>query len=194
MPAFNYMIDFSDVRNIFENKSISLVGNASSLFEKNQNHLIDKNDLVCRINRGYESIGESSGFRTDILFYSKPDLNLDISINQINPLLFVHISPPDRNRNYGDNTYFFPEDEWWKFRYSLNLDQNKWPSTGLTSIFFLTTKVNIKSLDIFGFDFKKTKTFYHNEQTKSKPRHDWDFEETYIDELLKNKTNINFFS
>lgn len=188
------MIALEYIQDIFKDKTVSLVGNASSLYEKHQKDLIEKNNLVCRINRGYESTGNHSGDRTDILFYSKPDIHLDLSINQINPLAFVHLSPVDQDKQYNEKTYFFPENDWWEFRKSCKLDPNKWPSTGLVSIFFLLSKVKIKSIDIFGFDFKKSKTFYHTEQTRSKARHDWAFEETFLRDLTKKDKRINLFN
>ena len=38
----------------FDNKSIAIIGNAKSLFDKNYGDEIDSNDIVIRINKGIE--------------------------------------------------------------------------------------------------------------------------------------------
>jgi len=50
------VITHEDAKELFtylSGKTISLVGNAQSLLEKEQGELIDSSDVVMRINRGY---------------------------------------------------------------------------------------------------------------------------------------------
>jgi hypothetical protein len=62
----------------------------------------------------------------------------------------------------------------------LNNELGAPPSTGLQILYYLSTMQN-KNVNIFGFDFKKTKTFYEN---RNKGRHDYDREKSFIMNLV----------
>ena len=67
------IIDIVQIISIFENKSVALIGNAQSLFDRSYATEIDQHNVVCRLNRGAEiSNTTSHGIQTDVVFYSTP--------------------------------------------------------------------------------------------------------------------------
>ena len=65
------VITHDDAKKLFDylqGKTISLVGNAQSLLEKEQGELIDSSDIVMRINRGYPVHFKSHGVKTNVVW------------------------------------------------------------------------------------------------------------------------------
>ena len=65
------VITHNDAKELFDylqGKTISLVGNAQSLLEKEQGELIDSSDIVMRINRGYPVNFKSHGVKTNVVW------------------------------------------------------------------------------------------------------------------------------
>ena len=133
----------------FNNKTISVVGNANSLLESNYGTLIDSADIVCRFNLGPKLIApQSHGTRTDWCIYNNyswaSSANaFDITANckwlEINYdfelVLDMEI-----------DAYTLPQESRIKFG-------NDHPSIGITFLHYLTT-CNPKQVNIFGFDWK----------------------------------------
>jgi hypothetical protein len=84
--------------------------------------------------------------------------------------------------------YPFPEDLFkdFKKRYFYNYG-NKKPSTGITAIYFLLDYLKIPSITITGFDFFKTKNFYHGvgKNTIHEKFHDPKLEEQLVDKYIE---------
>lgn len=152
------------LREVFEGKTISVVGNAKSLFKSSHGKSIDSADVVCRIKRGFYMIGDedmkSHGVRTDVWFLNwfktmnpnnvtkkKCDITVEI-LN--NPLIDI---------------------EWLK----KDLGHHR-PSTGLR-ILHLISLYNPSRVTVYGFDWKKTPSF-HN-MTRRDSRHNFDLERKY---------------
>ena len=57
---------------LVDGKSVAVVGNASSLFGKNQGAEIDAHDVVIRLNRGFIVDRTQQGSRTDIIGTARP--------------------------------------------------------------------------------------------------------------------------
>lgn len=168
----------------FNNKTISVVGNANSLLESNYGTLIDSADIVCRFNLGPKLIApQSHGTRTDWCIYNNypwaSSANaFDITANckwlEINYdfelILDMEI-----------DAYTLPQESRIKFG-------NDHPSIGITFLHYLTT-CNPKEVNIFGFDWKRTHTWYNRSRKWKKERmrsgHNWQKELDYFKEFIE---------
>jgi len=141
----------------FEDKSIAIVGNASFIFERDYGKKIDSFDVVVRINKGYLDLNNKhQGTKTDVLAYN--------------------------NYSMIDNIFFYPLKCLEELKKKINFDR---PSTGLMIIDYVLS-CNPKSINLYGFDFKKTPTYYEKDR-KIEP-HNFDLEKKYIEKL---KLKIN---
>ena len=158
--------EIRQVKKFIKGKSVAIVGNAKSIFDKKDGKKIDAHDLVVRFNRGFVINKEAQGKRTDILLVAC-ELNLDekasykawFSINR------------SKNTKCGDLTISDrPRD-------ALRALVGKQPTTGLMAI-DLCLEASAKSIDLFGFDFEKTPTFYNPEGYITP--HDYNAEEKIV--------------
>jgi hypothetical protein len=154
-------------------KSIAVVGNAKSIFDKKYGNLIDTHDLVCRINRGVVIDSISQGTKFDIWAFSKFKLIEDIA-----PLYPFPIQVETNNFVEIIN----------ELKLSLGLINKKdKPSTG-TTIIKLLSYYEPKNLSLFGFDWGVTKTFYeedlYSKQNLVWKTHDFFKEKNYIEKNL----------
>ena len=136
-------------------KSVALVGNASSLFDKPRN--IDAHDVVVRINNGPFSEDERgrAGRRTDVLLVSgmRGEKYLDCAphVTWMTPKGRDKLTPAEASR-----MYFYPE-EWWTELFREIGDR---PSTGCMGIDMLSRLIGPGALYLYGFDFWKSPTWY----------------------------------
>lgn len=136
------MIDFAD-------KNIAIIGNAESLLQQNYSQEIDKNDIVCRINRGIP-IFPQQGKKFNCLFYTNENLISDLIKSIPDNVYMINTSIIDNNLKS-------------TLKQKLNLITKKQkPSTGFLIISYVITFVP-KQINIFGFDWKKTRTFYEKD-------------------------------
>lgn len=177
----------------FNNKTISVVWNANSLLESNYGTLIDSADIVCRFNLGPKLIApQSHGTRTDWCIYNNyswaSSANaFDITANckwlEINYdfelVLDMEI-----------DAYTLPQESRIKFG-------NDHPSIGITFLHYLTT-CNPKQVNIFGFDWKRTHTWYNRSRKWKKERirsgHNWQKELDYFKEFIEPLTQYTLHS
>jgi len=142
-------------------KKIALVGNASSIFDFKNGSRIDACDVVIRMNAGFIKNPDSQGKKTDILALSLA-LNVEDIVKEFNPKLVIWATSK-RNlmpQNYKNNFFNFclhPLIIWFKLRIRLNAR----PSTGAIMVNYLTKYCDSDKIELFGFDFFKTKTFYN---------------------------------
>lgn len=161
------------------NKNVAVIGNAQSLFDRQDGALIDAADVVIRINRGHISEPKSQGTRTDVLALSA-DMNSALIEESFAPELIVWMSHKSKNFEISgagqlDKTAFYPRRY---YREDRRLLRGKRPSTGFMVIRLLLQNANPKSVSLFGFDFGKTATFY-NEPGYESP-HDYAAEHAYV--------------
>ena len=170
-------------------KPLSIVGNAESIFQNSYGELIDQNDTI-RFNRTEIINTKSQGAKWDYLVSS--EINTFEQYNNQNPKFHSLIfSPTQRKFNYKVKKAKF------KTRLCiLPLFQSEElqrimdapPSTGLQILYYLDYIKN-KQVNIFGFDFKKTPTFY---ETRNKGKHNWIVEKDFILKLVE-KNNWQFY-
>lgn len=174
------MID-NTIRKIITGKDVAIVGNASSLFNKQR--AIDEHEVVVRINKGFPHSQGLIGKRTDI-WATSIALEKEVIDKQFNPKAILWCTP----RYELMNDYLKKE--------AVRLDIRDWqilfdginarPSTGFMTICYMFPIA--KSITLYGFDFWKSPTSYtgvihigpHNPIT----------EERVIKELLKEKGRI----
>lgn len=182
------MLTREEIRHLFENKEVCLVGNSIKLFDnKTTGSLIDSYDTVCRFNKGILKLGDPSyGNRFDVLFYAQ--LATIPSKHRTDPTEFgdaylIHTGRKGRHRIFNeDKSHFVSLNDWAKLRDNLRLVKKQDPSTGIVAIDFVLS-LNPKKVILFGFDWKKNPTFYNLHRDKEP--HNYSSEQLYISKLSK---------
>ena len=166
--------------NPFANKTVAVVGNALSLFDKSHGELIDKNEIVCRFNAGNEiTDSEHQGERVDISFFSVAgpvsggSFEFEEVINGLEmQAVIVHVSSKFREKSMA--THYIPVESNEEISELAGVDR---PSAGLMALHYIS-QCNPKEINIFGFDFKETPTYYATGRTYEP--HDYEAEKEYI--------------
>jgi hypothetical protein len=169
---------------------ISVIGNAESIFEKEYGNLIDKN-LTIRFNRADIINEKSQGTRWDYLVSS--EVNTFEKYNTQTPKFHTLIFSPTKKSltykvkkiKFNTRIYHLPLFQAQELEKKLTAP----PSTGLQILYFLDYLRN-ENVSIFGFDFKKTPTFY---EKRNKGKHDYIKEKDLVISLIE-KNNWNFYS
>jgi hypothetical protein len=191
------IIDISAVNRIFYQKSVALVGNSESLLTKEYGNLIDSYDVVCRINRGIENVINnpiSNGTKIDVLFYSICRTDI-IPFRLEKNVTCIQTTTKNSNTRLDNDTLFYNNAS---IKTKINLPKKKIPSTGITAIDIINN-AQPKKFGIYGFDFKKTPTYYHDtEEYKKlhpvqKHKHLWEHEENFVINLTKEFSNITLY-
>ena len=187
----------------FYDKRIAVVGNARSLYNNTDSSggygsLIDDNDIIVRFNLGINHGNIiTHGAKTNWLVYNND--NWATSVNLFDYKEDVNWMQIYVNEgSYVDNSVYIIH----QFVYQRLLDigdfsKDKLPSIGLCFLWFLTY-VKPKQVNIFGFDFKETHTFYNfNRKRKKDERkkgHDWNKEKTFFEnKIIKLRNNFNHY-
>ena len=166
MLSVPFYDDLPDLLSEIKDKSVAIVGNAKSLFDYSYGKEIDKADVVIRFNRGFPNDIKSQGKKTTILMLacdlSKTDINFYKAKYVINRSGIASndaptISSNDRNR--------------------LAEKLGSQPSSGFMAIDLCLT-AHAKSIQLYGFDFEQTPTFYNPEGYKTK--HDYNKEQEIV--------------
>ena len=179
-------IDLFDLIHDLEYKDIALLGNASSIMKTKKD--IDKHEIVCRINRGTPQGKESYiGSRTDVLFTAT---KIDPLLKQFNAKYIIWTTKCTKllTPKLDEIAYQNPPEDWEKLKALCPVD--KLPSTGLVALQFLAKQIHFKNLTIYGFDCFHTGTWYHS--MKNQPWHVGEFEESFINKLIKEQGNIQW--
>jgi hypothetical protein len=182
----------------FENKTVSIVGNASSLFQKKFGTDIDSADIICRINRGIIIKNpECQGEKIDVWAYGTTNPIKDIlkEFKSLN-VKTLHLSPRNRTKKIRSEyhkkkieiteplTDHFVDVE------TINNLYKKFGYDRLSSGLLLLNYVylqNPKLITLYGFDWKETPTWYFEEE---KTVHKWDKEKEFISNNFLSKENI----
>jgi len=139
---------------------ISIVGNAKSIFNTKRGSAIDSADIVIRFNRGTPVNIESQGKKTHILVFMNPG-----SKNAFpNGIEYWH-------------TVNFPE------RKQLEKILDSPPSNGIVALEKVKNDYPNTTVQIFGFDWKKTQSFYRPDRPTTK--HNYAAEKKYCLDLIE---------
>ena len=153
-------------------KRVAIVGNAKSLFDYEQGAQIDEFDFVIRFNKGFITRPECQGTKTDFLILAC--LLTDDEIQSYNAKWVSN-----RSTSYVNPVYFTISNH---DRRMLRDKLDSQPSTGFMAIDLCLT-AGAKSIDLFGFDFEQTPTFYNPEGYQTK--HDYPSEKRIVQEYEK---------
>lgn len=179
----------NNIQEFLKNKNICLLGNSRSILNNPKN--IDKYDIVCRINRGFPTGKEQFlGTRTDVLFIATKIDEHKLK-KEFNPKYIIWTTPNDNRaidliKLIGIQN---PSQDWYNLK--TRYPNDKLPSTGCVAINFILKYIKFKTLDIFGFDFFETGTFYHNLKTQS--WHPPELEKYIISNWIKHKKNVKLY-
>lgn len=178
--------DLTELQSYLKNKNICLLGNAKSILNNKKD--IESYDIVCRMNRGIsQGKEEYIGKRTDVLFISttfREDLKASFNATNVVWMTECQKLATDWIK---ENAYQNPPKEWRDLKV---ITGKNLPSTGLITINFLLKHIAFKSLTIYGFDFFKSGTWYHNIMVQPKGWHMGDVEEILIKDWIKSFPNV----
>jgi len=162
----------SGLLNQIKGKKVAIVGNAKSIFDKKNGKKIDKHDFIIRFNCGFIKEPESQGSRTDMVM-----LALDMKKEDVMSYNAKWVI--NRSRHYNNEVDFIiPNVDRARMRDMLDAQ----PSTGFIAI-DLCLYAGAYSIDLFGFDWEKTKTFYNPDGYQT--QHKYKNEENIVLEYKK---------
>lgn len=161
-----------------KNLKISVVGNANSIFDKNYGFLIDNCDICIRMNKAVILDENKQGKKFDIISSSPSAYNL-FWRNEKN-ITFKEAWVLILNNNYSIKTMFekmkirtmsFNND----FINHLTVKLNSKPSIGFVVLNYLDL-LECKNVSIFGFDWKKSKSYHQDDNKLNIGPHNFDLE------------------
>ena len=166
-------------------RRIAVIGNAQSILEHQYGSDIDSHDVVIRLNLGSIVDQVSQGSRTDILGFSFPQVTSSWVEQNLGRPKLIWLTPKNRDNSayfdsFKQNIYYYPISRWEKLSKAI---KNGRPSSGLMMI-DLVQIMQPKEINLFGFDFKKTKTYYLKNDHVGP--HSWDLEEKLVTKILSN--------
>lgn len=165
----------------FDQKSIAIVGNAQSLFHKTYGKEIDSHDVVIRINRGIEVCFNdkaivSHGKKLDVWsfnLYRTLEYFDNSAKSQIpNPYKRLQMNYTTELKSIDSTISKEAQNE------ITNLFLPKKVTTGFRLLHYLT-KFKPSVVDVYGFDWKETPTFYIKHKSTTDMSHDYIKEKQY---------------
>lgn len=189
------------IQDLCQGKSIAIVGNAESLHSMHKAVEIDAHDIVIRMNKGVmadpEVLSRHLGFKCSIYAFSGAGYVNEQEHHTQAPDLSVWMTTRKREKAPA-HVAFFPEDMWNSLQKDLaelgNSEAEKEirPSTGLMVIYMILKGVGYRNVDIYGFDFWQTKTFYNRKTISPRRSIQPSAEKLLIDKLLAEHGNVTF--
>ena len=152
MPRENRYPEVQDIGDLIQGKSVAIVGNAKSIFDKDNGSEIDRHDVVIRFNKGFIRSKHCQGTKTTILLLACELTEEEIESYHAN--FVVNRSTCWKNKT----KYTLNNKERGKMVETLTAQ----PSTGYLAI-DLCLNYGASEIDLYGFDFEKTPTFYNPE-------------------------------
>ena len=141
--------EIAEIKNYIAGKSVAIVGNAQSIFDTSHGADIDAHDVVIRFNRGFVTKPTAQGTKTSILILAC-ELTLDEKAS------YKAMYSVNRSNNTKCGNYSIGN----KMRAVLKAWIGKQPSSGFMAI-DLCREAGASKIDLYGFDFEKTPTFYN---------------------------------
>lgn len=188
-----------------ENKSIAVIGNAQSLFDFQYGSEIDDHEIVIRINNSaifYDELSSrhSHGTKFDVWafwdYLRTATMHDSYKTPRMSQYLDSKYNKLDLNMGSKEKPFIFNEEEFGiETKKNLCLETGN-PSAGLSVLYLLNT-LNPKIINVYGFDFKRTKTFYKeyndvdNDRYDSFCRHNYKFEEQYAKQKFFTQEKFN---
>ena len=174
-----------EIQRFCKDKRICILGNANSILNGKKD--IDSFDVIGRMNRGTPRGKEQFiGSRTDILFLST-HMSGENVLASFSPQFIVWMTICHRLASSWvlKNAIQNPEKDWKALYDKLSIN----PTTGMMALNFMLKHIDFKSLDIYGFDFFKTKTWY-NTRVDSGQKHSGEKEKVLFMKMIKDRPNV----
>lgn len=167
----------------FEGKTVAVVGNAISLFDKDYGQEIDSHDVVVRMNKAAmlytrKEVSKSHGKKTDVwVFWNAAEYkNFFNKIpGNIKKMHAGHQGRTPNNIHLVD--FVYPNEPYKELKKKSGNHAN--PTTGLIFLDHLS-RCNPKHVDVYGFDWKASPTFTDPEMRRERLcPHDYPVEKDY---------------
>lgn len=158
-------------------KSVAVVGNAQSILSSKNGAAIESNDVVLRMNRGIPASPEAQGIRTDVIAFSVGPF-VEAQLPDFRAHHAIWMSP--KRRDEASFPCAFYKLGWWDELHAVLLQR---PSVG-AMVLDLLARINVSTVSVYGFDFKKSATFYEN---AGPGPHDYKAEEVFCRTLVRAK-------
>lgn len=139
------------IKEDIKGKRVAIVGNAQSLFDSNFGKEIDEHDFIIRFNKGFITNLKAQGTKTSLACFA---VTLPLSeIQKYHAKWYM-----DRSNAYHNQVpYQISHTDRMPLKEKLN---GTHPSSGFLLLDFCLAS-GAKSIDLYGFDFEKTPTFYN---------------------------------
>lgn len=182
----------------FENKTVAVIGNAMSLFDKDYGEEIDAHDVVVRINKAAmlytrKESSKSHGTKTNIwVFWNTTEYkNFFTSIpKHIKKIHAGHQGRIPSNIHLVD--FVYPDNLYKELKKHSGKHNN--PTTGLIILDYLS-HCNPKHVTVYGFDWKETPTFTDPDKRRERMcPHDYEVEKEYCAKQFFQKDNFTLRS
>jgi hypothetical protein len=179
------------MRKWFKKKTIAVVGNALSLFDTNYGEEIDAHDVVVRLNLGPRAMGQAShGSKLTVLSCSKYSfLESHGVITDIGPIWTLHISGRERQDPPPRGVHYLDIDSLTDLRTRLSLEKKQDPSAGIATLWYIS-QCAPRQVDVYGFDWKETPTFY--DPVRRDGAHVYDREREFCLGYFQDQLNFRF--
>lgn len=178
----------------FNNKTVALVGNAMSLFDKKYGAEIETMDIVVRLNKAamlYDKLHAevSHGKRTDVwMFWNTAEYKKLFNKTNAKLMHMSHQGRPAASRSSID--YIYPNDLYAPLKKKAGKHNN--PTTGLMAIDYIS-HCEPKHLYVYGFDWKSTPTYTDPDRRKEKMcPHDYPTEKSLCFKEYFSRNNITW--
>lgn len=165
-------MEITALRERIQGKTVAIVGNAKSIFDKQNGENIDDHDFVIRFNKGFIIRPECQGLRTSLLI-----LACNLSKKEINSYEADYVA--NRSMHYSNEADFTIGNI---ERQNIRNFIGSQPSTGFMAI-DICLFFGAKRIDLYGFDFEKTPTFYNPEGYQT--QHNYEKEKEIVKEYEK---------
>jgi hypothetical protein len=170
----------------FEGKSVAVVGNAMSLFDKTYGNEIDSHDVVVRLNKAAmlytrEDCEVSHGKRTDVwMFWNTSEYKKHFHKTNVKKMHMGHQGRNASNTSLVDHIY--PVSLYNPLKAKAGKHNN--PTTGLMALDYIL-HCNPSRVSVYGYDWKETPTFTDPDRKKD-PRcpHDYKTEKEYCEKTF----------
>lgn len=182
----------------FEGKTVAIIGNAQSLFDKEYGKEIDSHEVVVRLNKAAmlyteHNVEKSHGRKTDVwIFWNTSEYKSQFNkYPKVKKMHAGHQARFEANLKHVDFVYpNIPNYE--LLRRKAGKHNN--PTTGFIAIDWIM-ECKPKSLDIYGFDWKETPTFTDPKRIRDRGcPHDFETEKKYIQENILILPNVRLRS
>lgn len=165
----------------FDGKTIAIIGNAKSLFDKTYGSEIDSHDVVIRINKGLEVCSQSQhlnshGKKVDVWCFNLYNSleTFDTHMKKKLPQTYKRLQ-----MNYSLDRIKFDSTISEKAITEIkDMFKPKKVTTGFRILHYIS-KFNPKSVNVYGFDWKETPTYYIRHLSIADKDHDYNKEKQY---------------